>query len=442
MQDYERNNYDVIIAGAGISGSFMAAALTAQGKQCLLIEAGNTFERHTYPRQEIDANSQLYWGGGIEFNQTATIGFLRPRVVGGGSVVNQALVDRFDDIALDSWRNATGIPYLTPEGLAPWYDEALTHITVQEIPATARNGNARIFEQGFAAMGYKCAPLKRAQSGCKYEEGNDCIECLAGCPLGSKQSMPETTLKKALNTGRLQLVPNTEVIGLEEDQSGVTVLIQTLGGLIRKVRSKKLVLASGAMGNTKILFLSGYGDKLPALGHGFYTHPQYMNLGVYNEPIHAEKAAFQAFKSDDPNFRQAGFKLENVFAPPVSLSVLLPGLGRAHQDLMKKITHFSCVEVAIRDTNPGRITVGKNGKIIVNKTLNHEDLNRKNKGIAAVENIFIATGSQQIIKGPLAVGLHLMGGCSIGTSKEKSVVGPDFKLHGFRRVYAAAPSLA
>ena len=59
--------------------------------QCLLLEAGKEFTRDTYPRQEIDANSQLFWGGGIELNTDATIGLLRPKVVGGGSVVNQAL---------------------------------------------------------------------------------------------------------------------------------------------------------------------------------------------------------------------------------------------------------------------------------------------------------------------------------------------------------------
>ena len=58
------SQFDVIIAGAGVSGSYMAAALTAQGKRCLVIEAGRYFEESKYPRNELDANSQLYWSGG------------------------------------------------------------------------------------------------------------------------------------------------------------------------------------------------------------------------------------------------------------------------------------------------------------------------------------------------------------------------------------------
>jgi choline dehydrogenase-like flavoprotein len=82
-------HFDVIIVGAGISGSFIAEALTEKRLRCLLVEAGSAFQRHEYPREEIDANSRLYWSGGIEFNTSATIGFLSPRVVGGAGLLRR-----------------------------------------------------------------------------------------------------------------------------------------------------------------------------------------------------------------------------------------------------------------------------------------------------------------------------------------------------------------
>lgn len=87
--------YDVVIIGAGISGSFMAHALTKAGKRCLLLEAGKSFEPGHYPSSKLDANSQLYWSGGVEFNTAADLGILRPKCVGGGSIVNQALAGSF-----------------------------------------------------------------------------------------------------------------------------------------------------------------------------------------------------------------------------------------------------------------------------------------------------------------------------------------------------------
>jgi choline dehydrogenase-like flavoprotein len=439
--------FEVIIVGAGVSGSFIAHALTSAGLRCLLLEAGRSFDRESYPRNELDANSQLYWSGGIEMNRSGDIGFLRPKVVGGGSVVNQALVDRFDENAFDSWRKKSGVSWFTGAELAPWYEKAESEITIQTIPENYRNRNAHIFEEGFRKNGYQCAPLRRAQRDCRYEEGNDCIECLAGCPIDSKQSMPVTVLKKARATGLLTLLPEFEVTCVSEDTSinrahaQIKVTGSTRGGETRHFLGAKLVLASGAIGNSKLLLRSGMGEKLRALGTGFYTHPQYMNLALYDEPVRAHKGAFQAFKSADPTFREMGFKLENVFAPPVGLAMLIPGYGKSHQEVMRKLSHLACIEVAVRDTEPGVITLNSKGQAIIKKDLNAEDRKRRDSGLEAVNRIFNSTGAKKIIPGKVAIGLHLMGGCAIGTDPTRSVTAPDFRLHGSKRVFVADSSI-
>lgn len=436
-------NFDVdtIIIGAGISGSFIAHELALKNQTCLVLEAGKSFQDREYPSNELDANSQLYWSGGVEFNTDATIGFLRPKVVGGGSVVNQALVDRFDDIALDSWKEVSQIGWMTRSDLDPWYDKAESMISIQTIPAEFRNGNAKIFEEGFKKNGFRCAPLRRAQRDCRYEDGNDCIECLAGCKIRSKQSVSDTVLKRAQETGRCKLVSEFEVTSIRENADGVEVVGIDRARVQRTFLAKKAVLASGAIGNSKLLIRSQLPFASRAVGQGFYTHPQYMNLAIYDHQVNSHKGPFQAFKSDDPNFRKSGFKLENVFAPPVSISMLLPGVGRRHQEYMKNITRFACVEVAVRDTNPGQITVAKNGKVIIQKRLNSEDEKRRDAGLDAVMKIFDSTGAREIIKGGLGIGLHLMGGCAIGKDSTRAVVDSDFKLHGSKRLFAADSSI-
>jgi choline dehydrogenase-like flavoprotein len=213
-------SHDTIIIGAGVSGSWIADRLTQKGMRVLMVEAGRHFDKTTYPRRELDANSLLYWSGGIELNHDASIGLLRPKVVGGGSIVNQALLDRFDDDALSSWKKVSGIDFFDVDRMAPLYDEAESSIAQQYIPESQWNENARIFSEGFKKNGFKCAPLKRAQKDCRYDEGSDCIECLAGCRIDSKQSTPVTTLKRALATGLLQLQPNTQAMKITEDASG------------------------------------------------------------------------------------------------------------------------------------------------------------------------------------------------------------------------------
>ena len=214
--------YDAIIVGAGISGSFIGNALTQAGMKCVMLEAGRDFSRSTYPRTEVDANSLLYWGGGVELTKDANIGLLRPKVVGGGSVVNQALLDRFDDDAFDSWRAASGVSFLTRADLDTWYDRAAQQICISTVPEQHANGNAAVFRDGFARNGYRCAPLMRAQRDCHFEDGNCCIECLMGCRIDSKQSMPVTVLKRARAAG-LEVVAQFEAQRVERQADAVTV---------------------------------------------------------------------------------------------------------------------------------------------------------------------------------------------------------------------------
>jgi choline dehydrogenase-like flavoprotein len=432
--------YDAVVVGAGLSGSFIANELVQAGITCVVLEAGRSFTKDTYPRKEVDGNALLYWGGGIELNTDATIGLLRPKAVGGGSVVNQALLDRFDDLAFEAWREQSGVPFLTQAALDPWYDAAASHLAIQTVPEAYRNGNAEVFRRGFEQNGYKYAPLVRAQRDCRFEDGNCCIECLSGCPIESKQSTPVTVLREASAKG-LEIVSEFEVQRIAQGNGDVSVSGTAADGALRTYQGKFLVLAAGAIGNVRLLLMSGLEQRLPALGQQFFTHPQYMLLARYDEPINAHRGPMQSYKSDNPEFRRNGFKLENVFAPPGGIAMLIPGFGLRHQRLMKRITHLACIEVAVRDTNPGRIRITPGGKPVVEKRLNDEDRRRRDLGKAAIHNIFRSTGAREIVDGGFAVGLHLMGGCNMGTDPQRSVTSPEFRLHGCSNVYVGDSSI-
>src|SRR5699024_8613265 len=102
---------------------------------------------------------------------------------------------------------------------------------------------------------------------------------------------------------------------------------------------------------------------------------------------------------------------------------------------------LGCIEVCVRDTNPGEITSTRKGNPVITKKLNREDARRRDTGMAAIRNIFNATGAEEILHGQFGIGLHLMGGLGMGASAKQGVVSPEFTLYGSQRILAADSSI-
>lgn len=419
--------YDFIIIGSGSSGGMASYLLQSGGAKCLLLEAGKRFRREDFPLPEVAYTPQLFWGGGADFTTTAEMAILRGKCVGGGSIVNQALMDRFDSIALDDWKAESGVDFFTPEGMAPHYEYAEGQISLQTIPAEWRNRNQELFIKGMDANGFHWHPLRRAQANCGTPEGNDCICCLGGCHRGSKQSTMEGYIPRAEAEG-LEVQAETLVTQVKHTRENVRVYARQGGREVTFV-AKHVVLASGALGTTEILLRSGFHETYSTLGQKFAMHPQFMNFAVFKEPVNAHRGALQGVASEDPVMRKEGYKLENVFAPPIAIATVTKRVGADLQRLMKKYTHFACIEVAIRDENVGRMFLSKTGRLQIQKQLTAQDESRRAKGFETIRKVFATMEPEEIVYGPMGFGLHSMGGCCIGTDFATSVVNPEFTLH-------------
>jgi choline dehydrogenase-like flavoprotein len=430
--------YDYLIIGSGTGGGVLAYNLSKAGAHVLLLEAGKYLTKETYPRNEADASAQLYWGGGLEFSHDARMAFLRARVVGGSSVVNQALMDRFDAIALDDWRAETGVEFFSVEAMAPYYDKAESHLALHTFVLEERNRNAELFSEGCDSLGYEWKFLRRAQSDCAYEKDNDCIGCLGGCHRDSKQSTMVVYVREAEKFG-LEVQAEVEVDHFEPGET-VRVFAKSSSGA-KEYQTKNLILAGGAFGTTKMLYLSGYKPKFPALGKYFSSHPQFMFFGVYDEEINAHKGMFQTVTSKDPKFRKNGFKFENVYAGPISTAMLFNVSAHDHQKIMKQYRYMTCAEVALRDENAGEISVDKKGHLLINKHFTDQDIRRRADGTGALKQILAASGAKEVIESRSYFGLHLMGGARMGVDEENAVVAPDFRVFGEKNIYVSDSSL-
>lgn len=442
----DTSKHDFVIVGSGPAGACIAWHLVEAGARVLLLEAGPAFDRTTFPDNEADASCQLYWNGGIDLSADGTMGFLRARCLGGTSVVNQCLLDRFDDLAFNDWRSVSGVDFFRKELFEPYYEAIEAKLSVREFSSKDLNRNAELFTRACDRLGYGWKFLRRGESDCHSAEGTDCIQCLAGCRLDSKQSALVTYLRWAREKG-LQIRTRCEVERLEfrpdwrgQLAGGITLYAHENGKPV-ELAARRVVLAAGALGTTHILLRSALAERLPALGHGFFCHPQLMTFGLFDEPVDAWRGAFQTVKSYDARFRQAGFKLENVFAPPISVAMLLPGFGRRHQEAMRRYRHYASIEVAVRDSNPGRISLDGRGRLRIHKTFSPEDVRRATAGLEVVRKLLQNAGARRIFTSPMRFGLHLMGGCAIGRDPRKSVVNERFQAHGLPNVFIADSSI-
>lgn len=433
-----QSKWDLIVVGTGPSGGRIAAHFTNAGAKVLLLEAGPLLRAKDFPKPEISSSAQMFWGGGIELSTDARLGFLRARIVGGTSIVNQALLDRFDHYAFDEWKDLSGIPF-SDEYLKAEYEAVEKSVSLQTIQEKDFGKNTRLFLKAFEQKNFGWAPLRRGQSHCDTDKGTDCMACLGGCPKNSKQSTLVTSVEP--NLDRMTLIANCEVNSVEEKGDGVVVhaILNKKEQVVYSAKS--LVVAGGSFGSSKILLNSGFGRRLPALGQAISCHPQYMTYALFDEPIDAFKGAFQGVKSYDENLRKMGMKFENVFAPPIATAMLFNGFGRKHQEQMKKYRYLASMEVAIRDEASGKLSVGKGGKLLIEKKMTDQDMSRANKGVGFVEEMYSKLGAREIIKCDQAFGLHLMGGCAIGTDGKKSVVNPEFRVHDTKRIFIADSSI-
>lgn len=438
--------HDFVIIGSGASGGVMAYRLMSAGADCVMLEAGKDHGKtRSYPSNEMRANAQLMWGGGSDLSTDSKTVLLRGKVVGGGTIVNQCLLDRFDDVALDDWKDRTGMDWFNLDHFNTYYDRTESILHLHKFEQKEWNTNAELYANSFDKCGYQWSPLRRGESNCggMNEDGsgrkNDCIVCLGGCPRNSKQSSAVQSLARARELG-LDLRTEFNVDGIVPGKEHV-VIHGRQHGESKVIYARKLIMAAGTLGTTQLLLKSGFKDRLQALGERFFCHPQFMSVGFLNDVVDSHKGALQALKSSDPRFRAQGFKLENVFAGPIAMAMLNKGFGHDHYKYMSRYRNMACIEVCIRDEVPGSIRVNNSGALVVDKPVNGADKVKAKAGNKVVYELLNAMGSYEIMQSDFQIGLHMMGGCAIGEKANYSVVQPDFKLYGHDNIYVTDGSV-
>ncbi len=215
---------DVVIAGAGASGSTFAAVLAKAGKKVVLLDNGPDW-------QLTDLISSDIWGRRIkpagppfilEGKVVAPIGYHGGWGVGGAALHWFANVPRLlpNDFKIKSEHNRSLDWPISYDDVAPWYDTVAHDIGISgdakaetlwrpagrdyPMPPMKTFKNGEVWKKGFEANDIRLVPAAVAMNSVEFKGRAACIYdgwCHVGCPIGALANPQVTYLGEARAAG-------------------------------------------------------------------------------------------------------------------------------------------------------------------------------------------------------------------------------------------------
>jgi choline dehydrogenase-like flavoprotein len=341
----QKNTFDAIVVGTGISGGWAAKELTEKGLKTLVLERGRMVKHPDYPTatkepwdfpnagrptQEDLKNQGVQARTGYTIQQATKHWFvndlenpytevhrfdwMRGYHVGGRSITWGRQSYRLSDMDFEA--NAKdGIAVDWPvryKDIAPWYDYVETFIGVSgqaegvpqlpdgkflppmelncvelDLKKKVKDKFDRLITIGRTAHATAPLPHSPQRGTCQYRN-----LCSRGCPYGGYFSSVASTLPAAEKTGNMTLRPNSIVYELIYDEkkgkaTGVKVLDAETGEQV-EFFAKVIFLCASTFGSTFIMlnsisnrFPNGLGNDSGELGHNIMDH--HLSVGAGGE---------------------------------------------------------------------------------------------------------------------------------------------------------------
>jgi choline dehydrogenase-like flavoprotein len=352
-QKRKPDRVDVVIVGAGASGSTAAKVLTERGMRVVALERGPWRKRESFGGDELaNVNRYNLWPDPFlnprtlraSADEEAKINLFCPvpQMVGGGTVHWQGWLPRFteNDFRLHSIvgdiSGTTLVDWpISYADLEPYYTE------IEWAFGVSGAGGVNKFE-GFRSKEYPCPPLSATRYGQKFHEGcrklgyNSFPTPMAalsrpyngrpvtvqsafaqqhGDPTGTRSSVLSVFVPDALKTGRYDLRPDCYVHEITVDERGrcKSAVYQDADGDFIEQEADIFILACGAIESARLMLLSrsgrfphGLANGSDLVGRNATFHEFSAAVGVFEEPIYAwagggyvAASSFQFYEHDE-----------------------------------------------------------------------------------------------------------------------------------------------
>ncbi|HSR94169.1 MAG TPA: GMC family oxidoreductase [Solirubrobacterales bacterium] len=390
----EGEECDVVVVGSGAGGAVAAAALAEAGFDVIVLEAGESHNRDSYPENPLDAIASLYRDGGLTIAEgRPPIPVPTAKTVGGTTVINSGTCFRAPDPVLESWRDRYGVEWA--DQLDPDFAEAEEFLRVTPLDPERMGRNGQLAMEGAAALGASGGPISRNAGNCIQ-----CSSCPYGCRIDAKRGMHVSYMPRAVAAGaRLRTGVEARQVIVEDGRAvGVRCAVRPAGepnGARSRytVRARRAtIVAGGALGTPELLLRSGLGGA--QVGRNLHIHPACWVGARYEEEVRGWEGVMQSYYVDQ--WESERILLEATFTPLPFGGAWLQGSGREHQQAILEFGHVSSIGVQLTDESAGRVGIARDGSIRASYGLSDEDARRVVFGIARAAEIHFAAGASEV----------------------------------------------
>jgi len=463
-----RDKADWVVIGSGPSGAAAAWTLTQAGEDVIVIEEGGRLDASDFDGRAWTAQKLAY----REFGAMAAMGksvipLIQGRCVGGGSVINAAIIWRMPRDVFDRWTEEHGI-----KGALEWKeleDAFLTlerELNVKEVSPEALGKNNALLKKGADSMGISSRIIPRNERGC---EGR--AQCVTGCPVKAKQSADLTCIPWAVERGaRLYHSCRAGHIDVTAGRARAVhgefedPWTGERRGKLTARAGKGVIVCASAIQTPALLMRSGIGMSSGHLGRHLMGHPGSGVLAVYPDEVRMWEGATQGWDSE--HFRKSDrVKFEALAVAPDLLVMRMPGAGKELAEAMRDYPRMGSVGCALISGAEGAVRpFGK--RVMVSYSPTKADMECLKKGVRILAEVFFAAGAQKVLPGISGVPpyiskdevhkideakpdprkfsmvmTHLFSTARMGPDPRTSVVGLDFQVHDTRGVYVLDSSV-